>query len=70
VYIYVYQLKLKFYENFTKLRKFLIENLNLFYNNIWIVACVNLTQIDAVWQFRQIQTPEDGHIGPKHVCVE
>jgi hypothetical protein len=22
-----------------------------------------------VWQFRQIQTPEDGHIGPKHVVL-
>jgi hypothetical protein len=26
--------------------------------------------IDAVWQFRQIQTPEDGHIGLKHVESE
>jgi hypothetical protein len=25
--------------------------------------------LNAVWQFRQIQTPEDGHIGPKR-CVE
>jgi hypothetical protein len=25
--------------------------------------------IDAVWQFRQIQTPEDGHIGPKHIVL-
>jgi hypothetical protein len=30
---------------------------------------VILTHIDAVWQFRQIQTPEDGHIGPKHVVL-
>jgi hypothetical protein len=22
-----------------------------------------------VWQFRQIQTPEDGHIGPKNVVL-
>jgi hypothetical protein len=32
-------------------------------------VCVILTHIDAVWQFRQIQTPEDGHIGPKHVVL-
>jgi hypothetical protein len=25
--------------------------------------------IDAVWQFRKIQIPEDGHIGPKHVVL-
>jgi hypothetical protein len=30
-------------------------------------SCVILKHIDAVWQFRQIQTPENGHIGPKHV---
>jgi hypothetical protein len=24
---------------------------------------------NAVWQFRQFQTPEDGHIGPKHVVL-
>jgi hypothetical protein len=23
-----------------------------------------------VWQFRQIQTPEDGHIGPKHAVLK
>jgi hypothetical protein len=28
-----------------------------------------LTHIDAVWQFRQIQAPEDGNIGPKHVVL-
>jgi hypothetical protein len=33
------------------------------------VARVILKHIDAVWQFRQIQTPEDGHIGPKHVVL-
>jgi hypothetical protein len=22
-----------------------------------------------LWQFRQIQTPEDGYIGPKHVVL-
>jgi hypothetical protein len=26
--------------------------------------------IDAVWRFRQIQTPEDGRLGPKHVLSE
>jgi hypothetical protein len=25
--------------------------------------------LNAVWQFRQIQTPEDGHIGSKHVVL-
>jgi hypothetical protein len=30
----------------------------------------NLTNIDAVWQFRQIQTPEDGHVGPKNVVLK
>jgi hypothetical protein len=32
-------------------------------------VCVILTHIDAVWQFRQYQTSEDGHIGPKHVVL-
>jgi hypothetical protein len=32
-------------------------------------VCVILTHIDAVWQFRQIQAPEDGHVGPKHVVL-
>jgi hypothetical protein len=26
-----------------------------------------LMHIDAVQQFRHIETPEDGHLGPKHV---
>jgi hypothetical protein len=26
-----------------------------------------LTHIEAVWQFRQIHTPEDDHIGQKRV---
>jgi hypothetical protein len=47
----------------------LIGNFNWFCNNIWTVACVILTHIDAVWQFRQIQTPEDGHLGAKHVVL-
>jgi hypothetical protein len=34
-----------------------------------MVACVILTHIDAVWQFQQSQTPEDGHTGPKHVVL-
>jgi hypothetical protein len=25
--------------------------------------------LNAVWQFGQIQTPKDGHIGPKHVVL-
>jgi hypothetical protein len=25
--------------------------------------------LNAVWQFRWIQTPEDGHIGQKHVVL-
>jgi hypothetical protein len=41
----------------------------VFYNNIWTVACAILTHLNAVWQFRQIQTPEDGHIEPKHVVL-
>jgi hypothetical protein len=32
-------------------------------------VCVILTHINAVWQFQRIQTPEDGHIGPKHVVL-
>jgi hypothetical protein len=32
-------------------------------------VCVILTHINAAWQFRQIQTPEDGHIGPKYVVL-
>jgi hypothetical protein len=39
------------------------------YNNIWTVACVILTHLKVVWQFRQIQTPDDGYIGPKHVVL-
>jgi hypothetical protein len=34
------------------------------------VACVILMHLNAVWQFRQIQTPEDGHIGPEHVVLK
>jgi hypothetical protein len=56
-------------EEFYEIKKILIGNFNWFYNNIWTVACVILTHIDAVWQFRQYQTPEDGHIGPKHVVL-
>jgi hypothetical protein len=29
----------------------------------------NFNALQAVWQFRQIQTPEDGHIGPKHIVL-
>jgi hypothetical protein len=47
-----------------------IWNFNCFCNNIWTVVCVILTHLNAVWQFRQIQAPEDGHIGPKHVLNE
>jgi hypothetical protein len=54
----------EFHENLRNLRNFI-----RFYNNIWTVARVILTHIDAVWQFRQYQTPEDGHIGPKHVVL-
>jgi hypothetical protein len=46
-----------------------VGNFNWFYNNIWTVACVILMHIDAVEQFRQLQTPEDGHVGPKHVVL-
>jgi hypothetical protein len=55
-------------EEFYEIKKILIGNFNWFYNNtsIWTVACVILMHIDAVWQFQQIQTPEGGHIGPKH----
>jgi hypothetical protein len=56
-------------EEVYEIKKILIGNFNGFYNNIWTVACVILTHIDAVWQFRQIQTPEDGHIGSKHVVL-
>jgi hypothetical protein len=35
---------------------------------MWTVACVILTHIDAVWQFRQIQTPEDPYRAK--TCVE
>jgi hypothetical protein len=54
---------------FYEIKKILIGNCNWFYNNIWTVVCVILTHIDAVWQFRQIQTPEDGHTGPKHIVL-
>jgi hypothetical protein len=26
--------------------------------------------LNAVWQFKQIQTPEDDHIGPNHVVLK
>jgi hypothetical protein len=54
-------------EKFYEIKKILIRNFNRLYNNIWTVACVILMHIDAVQQFRQIQTPEDSHVGRKHV---
>jgi hypothetical protein len=58
--------------NLTTLREFyeIKKNFNRKYLLCtWTVVCVILAHIDAVWQFRQIQKPEDGHVGPKHVVL-
>jgi hypothetical protein len=53
-------------KNFTKI---LMGNFIDFIIIYRLAACVILTHIHAVWQFRQTQTPEDGHVGPKHVVL-
>jgi hypothetical protein len=44
------------------------QHISALYGHLQVSDTVE-THIDAVWQFRHIQTPEDGHIGPKHVAL-
>jgi hypothetical protein len=50
---------------------FIFTQHNMFRPYMAIFRCLNLSKLPHCIkeQFRQIQTPEDGHIGPKHVVL-